>query len=539
MAPTHDAQGGSSPARLSIVRNTVRVPDRNADVPRARRSRLEKAARGGVLNLFGAAVAAVANFALTVVLARGLSLPVAGTFFAVTSVFLIATTVGRLGTDAGLVYFLSRCRALNTLDHVRSYVRVAVTPVVLVGISMAVLTFAMAPHIATWVSPSHASLAEQLLRILAPFMPIAAVEYTLLSATRGLGTMRATAVVERIGRPTLQLLMTAAAVLGSSAGLVAVGWSLSYLPALAAAWLWWRNLARRYPRSETPAPRLGRQFWLFSGPRSLASVAQLGMQRFDIILVAALAGAASAAVYAATTRFVVLGQMARQSVSLAVQPLMAEALANGDRKETNHLYQATTAWLIIVTWPVYLLFAILGAPLLRVFGQGYADGALILAVVSVAMLVATACGDVDIVLIMAGRTSWSLANMMLALSVNLGLDLWLIPTHGALGAAIGWSAAIATKNLSALAQVGLSLRLHPLGRATTTALLLNVGSFGVTALLGRSLLGASLATLLSSAMIGLVVYGLGAWRARRVLQLDVLRAIRRRSPVPSDTIAPA
>lgn len=491
-----------------------------------------------MLNLLGAAVAAVSNFALTVVIARGLSLPVAGIFFSVTSIFLIATTVGRLGTDAGLVYFLSRCRALGTTQDIRAYVRAALVPVVIVGIAMAVLVFVMAPALSTVVSTTHAGLAEALLRALAIFMPLAAIEFVFLSASRGLGTMKPTATVEQIGRPTLQLLLVSLAVLTPSAWLLGWAWAAVYLPALVAAFLWWHQLVAKFPTSTERTPRLARRFWLFSAPRSLASVAQLGMQRFDIVLVAALAGPASAAVYAATTRFVVLGQMTRQAVSLAVQPLMAESLARGDRRETNYLYQITTAWLLSVTWPIYLLFTIVGAPLLEIFGSAYSEGALILAVVSAAMLVSTACGDVDVVLIMAGRTSWSLNNMLLALSVNLGLDLWLIPTHGALGAAVGWAAAIATKNLAALLQVGLSLRLHPVGRATTRAVLLNLGCFGIIPVLCRLAIGTSITSLLVASAAGAALYLIGLWQSREVLKLDALPPVRppnkwsRRTPRP-------
>ena len=40
-------------------------------------------------------------------------------------------------------------------------------------------------------------------------------------------------------------------------------------------------------------------------------------------------------------------------------------------------------------------------------------------ILSLSMLVATGCGMVDMVLIMAGRTSWNLGNALLALAVNL------------------------------------------------------------------------------------------------------------------------
>ena len=75
---------------------------------------LSRVARGSVATLAGAAISAVVGFALTVVITRGLTKTEAGVFFSVTSLFLVVVSVGLLGTDLGLVYFLSRARALGS-----------------------------------------------------------------------------------------------------------------------------------------------------------------------------------------------------------------------------------------------------------------------------------------------------------------------------------------------------------------------------------------------------------------------------------------
>ena len=51
-------------------------------------------------------------------------------------------------------------------------------------------------------------------------------------------------------------------------------------------------------------------------------------------------------------------------------------------------------------------------------------------ILGLTMLLQTACGQVDMVLVTAGRSSWSLANGLLAVVVNVGLDVLLIPPTG-------------------------------------------------------------------------------------------------------------
>jgi O-antigen/teichoic acid export membrane protein len=503
--------------------------------------KMGRIARGTTANLAGAIISGVANFALAIAVTRGFSRPEAGVFFATTSLFLLAISVGQLGTDTGLVYFVSRSRALAARGQIAGYVRTALTPVLVTTTAMGIAMFVFAPDLARWTTGDRAGLATDFLRVFAIFIPLSAVQNVALAATRGMGTMRPNALIEQVGRPILQLVLVVVVVAASAHSLLSWAWAFAYAPAALVSWMWWRKARRSLPSAgatDLPPALRRKEFWRFTGPRSLASVVQQAMQRFDIVLVAAISGAVPAAVYAAATRFVVAGQMSRNAVSLAVQPHLAEVLTKRDQVAANHLYQTSTAWLMMVTWPLYLTFAVFGGPLLHIFGHGYDAGMVVLLLLSLSMLVATLCGDVDIVLIMAGRTSWSLANVSLAFAVNLGLDLWLIPSHGVTGAAIGWSVAIVTKNLSALIQVAWVLKLHPFGRTTTTAGLLSVAAFAVLPGLAHIFLGSSWLSLLIGVAVGTAAYLLGLWRFRHDLQLGALSALRRRRGRPRPGSAP-
>ena len=89
------------------------------------------------------------------------------------------------------------------------------------------------------------------------------------------------------------------------------------------------------------------------------------MQRLDIVLVGALAGAVQAAIYAAATRFIVAGQMGTNAISNAAQPKLAETLARDDHDAVHHIYETSTAWLMAATWPLYLIFTLLGSDSFR------------------------------------------------------------------------------------------------------------------------------------------------------------------------------
>ena len=531
--------------------------------------RLKDVARGSALNLIGALVAAVTTLVLTVVITREYSKPVAGAFFTAISLFLIVENAAGLGAWVGLVNFIARLRRLGHEDRVSAILRAAVIPVVVISLACTAGMLLFAEPLARLLLSGNLGkdgaapgTVADALRALALALPFAALADTLLGAARGYRAMKPTVVVDKIGRYTAQLLGVTIAVAAGSVALLAPLWALPYLPAAALGWYWLRRVRRDHrpgagtaggPGMNGGGPGMNgasgstvaaggavarpgnavsvgagvgsatsRGFWRFTGPRAVANLAQITIQRIDIVLVAIILGPVEAAIYTAATRFLVAGQFANSALSQAAQPRFAELFAVDDRRGANVVYRATTAWLVVLTWPLYLLAVIYGPEILSIFGHSYRAGDMVMVILGLTMLVATACGQVDMVLITTGRSSWSLANGLMAVFVNVGLDLLLIPRYGITGAAIGWAVAIIITNLVPLAQLAVSKRLNPFGRGTFIAIGLSVVSFAVIPLAVRAAAGPGAVASLSAVGAGCLVQAAGLWRFRDSLRLEAL-----------------
>jgi O-antigen/teichoic acid export membrane protein len=506
------------------------------------RKKARGAARGGLANMAGSALAGGTGVAVTWIVARSLGAERAGAFFAATAAFVLAGGLAKLGTQTGLVYWPARLRATGRDHLLGACLRTGLTPVTVLSVLLAAAMWFAAPQIARVTAHDAAGVVAAHtagLRVLAAFLPLQALTDALLTATRGYRAMRPTVLLDRILRSALQLLLVAAAGVAAlwttaSLPLFALAWAGPYLPVTVLAAYAVRKVYRAGRPAGVTTRRAERramrgEFWRFTGPRALASVAQLALQRVDVLLVAALGGLTPAAIYAVAGRFVVLIQFANQGISQSVQPRLAEALATGDRAAANHLYQTATGWLVLVTWPINLLVILFAPVYLRLFGDGYTAGATVVVVLAAAMLVATGCGMVDMVLAMAGRTSWNLVNVLVALTVTIGLDVLLIPRHGALGAAIGLACAMVANNLLPLIQVGRAVRLHPFGSGTCAAALLSVGCFGVLPRILTALAGSGAVGLTSAVLVAVPTFVAGAWLLRDHLALEAFTFTRRTS----------
>lgn len=508
-------------------------------------------ARGGALNFVGAVASGLFNFALILVVTRGLGQADAGAFFAATAGFMILLALVDLGASTGVVRWIPAYLVTGRPAAVRECLRVALPPVLATSIVLGAALLWAAPHagLVLGAAGEHVTVA---LRVLAVFLPVAAAYEVVLAATRGFTTMHPTVVVDklaRVGAQPLAILLVLLA--GGGLGAVAVGWALPYLPGLlAGTWLLARLLRRSAQRTEPVSPppettvtpsraHVARDLWRFSLPRGGARLCQVAGQRLDIILVASLLSAREAAVYTAATRLLVFGQMGAQAVLAVLAPALSRLMTLGDAPAVSRVFRLSTAWVMALTWPVYLAGISLAPVLLTVFGEAYTAGAVAVAILGVSLLYGTATGPVDIGLLMSGRSGLSLFNMASGLAATVALDLVLIPRLGIEGAALGWAAGILLNNTLALVQVRRAFSLNPASRASAWVAASALLSFGAVPLAIRTAVDLTLL----SALGVLLACGVGylglLLTARRLLELDAFTSLVRNrrqrgaQPVPS------
>jgi O-antigen/teichoic acid export membrane protein len=506
-------------------------------IPGDRRSDLSQLARGSTANLAGSVVAACLNLVLPVIITRSLAQADAGLFFQATALFTILLNVGTVGADTGVLRALPRALALDRRGDLYRLLTVAVVPALVFSVALSVGLVALAGPLGGLVAggTGQAGDFEEVLTALAPWVPVAVVYAITMSASRGLGSVRPLVLVEKIGRNALETGAAGiAASVSTSVALVVTAWVAPYAAMLVVVGIWVGARLRRVVARQGPlgAPStwrpLATEFWRFSAPRALSRVFTVALQRFDVLVVGALRGPADAAVYAAATRFLVLGLMFVQAIQQVMAPRISEFLATGEEGRAETLYRTTTTWLTLVSWPIYLMVMWFATLMMSIFGTDFERGATAVVILCGAMLVATSCGPVDSVLLMGGRSVLSLINTGLALLVNVGLDLWLVPRYGVTGAAAGWGVAILVNNLLPLWQVNRYHRMHPLGAGTRTAMWLSLATFGALAGGVRLYLGDDLLAFVVAGTLATMTFLVLARHYRAALELDALLDVARR-----------
>jgi len=498
----------------------------------AEQTTLDRLARGSLVNLLGVVLGGASTLVLVVLTARVLPPQDAGRVFAMTSAFLVLAAVLRWGTPTALVLFLGRMQDLRPADT-RRLARLTLVPVLLAAATTSLVGVLLLRSVLAGGTPLGLVRADAVgLTLLLLALPAAAVLEPLLALTRARAQMGPTVLVERVGRPVLQVLLTVPAALAPSTGALLAAWTVPYLLVLPLAWWMTPDLrargraapvARRVPGEKAALAR-------FAASRGLTSVVQVGFARLDIVLVAALAGPGEAAVYTAATRFVVVVQLAQQAVALAGEPALAGAVGETRRRDALAVLRVTTAWVVALLWPALLLVVLTPSWWLSLFGSGYGGAGSAVVVLGIAMMVATGTGTCETALTMQGRAGVLVATNVVALLLMVGLDLLLVPALGVLGAAIGWSSAILVKNLAALALVVRDLGGHPFDAGWRRAAGLDLALLLALPLGAVALAGPS--ALVPALLLGVLLLAASYLAWREPLRLDLLRGGRHDAPAP-------
>ncbi|MET9447472.1 oligosaccharide flippase family protein [Streptomyces cinerochromogenes] len=488
------------------------------------------AARGGWWGVAGSATNAVFAFVFVGLITRALGARGAGTVFTGVALFTILSNTCKLGSDSGLVRFVSRDLAVGGGRSVGGLLRAALVPAVAAS-TAAALPLLLSPAVATALLPHlRPADAVTLVRLFGLFLPVATVGLLLLSAQQGHGSVVPFVGVEQIGKPVLRVLI-AVPVAAWAPGMLslAAAWLLPALAGTVAAWL----ALRRCRATHGTTHRAGRgnvpwrAFWSFSAPRAISSVFDISAVWVGVILLSALATGTEAGVYTAIGRVVTAGTLLQLAVRLAVAPQISRLLAVDQVAEARHLHRVSTCWIVLFSWPLFVLVAAFPGTVLSVFGPEFVHGAPALVVLCAAQMVNVAVGNAQTVLLMSGRSSWHLAVTAVAFAVQLTVGLIAVPRWGVLGAAVSWGAAIVVENLSAALLIRLRLGFTTVDRGYTTALGTGLAVSVVLAAL-RFLGGDTPSGLAAGMTLGMCVFGTTLWWYRRPLGVSELVGVLRR-----------
>lgn len=389
---------------------------------------------------------AILSFGFNVLLARLLGAEGAGVYYLAFTVISIATVVGRVGLDNALLRFTAMGVVQEDWGKISSLYRRGLSICVLASVGATIVVVSSSGWISKTVfsEPALASPLQLMALAILPFS-LVVLHGELL---KGLKKIRDATLVQGLGIPAVSSVLLLP--LGGYFGLA--GAVLAYVLAtisvlMLGVWLWNRNTPSLKELRGTFDTRL-----LLATSLPLFWVASMNvvMSWTDTLMLGIWRDSELVGIYGVAARTALMSTLILVAVNSVVAPRFAALYARGEIEALSKLARAATRVMVLLALPLLVLFTVFAREVLSIFGDVFVSGALVLAILAAGQFVNVASGSVGYLLMMSGFEKVVRNNILLGASLNIALNLLLIPEYGALGAAVATAVSLAVKNLAAV-----------------------------------------------------------------------------------------
>ncbi|MEY7849611.1 flippase [Natrarchaeobius sp. A-rgal3] len=208
-----------------------------------------------------------------------------------------------------------------------------------------------------------------------------------------------------------------------------------------------------------------RELLIFSAPLVFATVLSNMLTRTDTLMLGFFRSSHEVGLYGAAFPLASGMLLVLSSFGFMYLPLASRLDADDERAEVESVYELTTKWVFIITFPLFLTFVVFPGDVLSiVFGEDYREGGLALAILAVGFFTSAMFGRNRETLSALGFTAAIMAANGVAFGLNIALNLVLIPRYGYMGAAVTSMLSFVTLNLTVYAVLKLKYGITPFSR---------------------------------------------------------------------------
>ena len=152
-------------------------------------------------------------------------------------------------------------------------------------------------------------------------------------------------------------------------------------------------------------------------------------------------------IYNVALKVATLTSLSLQAINSILAPKLAKNFQEGNLEVFKKLIRFSTHLNFYITALIVFLIIVLHRWILGIFGDEFLNGATVLIILCVGQIANSMSGSVGVILQMTGYQKVYQNIVILALVINLILNLLLVPQYGTIGAAIATVASISSWNI--------------------------------------------------------------------------------------------
>ena len=431
-----------------------------SDVPATGSSHAaKKHLRGSSLLFVGRLISMAANFLIQILIVRYLSKNDYGAFAYGLSIVSLGTQVILLGLDKTVTRFVPIYQEQQSYNKVFGTLLLMAGTIASLGLSLILLLYGLKDWLGQAVVKD--PLALNLLVVVIALVPVRAFDQLFLGLFTVFSNPRAIFFRKYLMAPGLQLAVVILLVVGQSdvfflaSGYVVAGvLGIIFYVVLLIQTFNQQGLINHFVLRTVEMPV--REIFGFSLPLVMSSLVHVLRGVLVVMLLEHFHPTSEVANFRAVMPVGELNMLVYQSFTVLFMPSAARMFARKEWSGINDLYWQTAIWIAVISFPILMLTFSLAQPLtILLFGERYANSAMILALLSLGYYFNAGLGFNNYTLRVFGKVRYIFI-VDLIVTVGTIIVYWLvIPRYGAMGAAVATSGTLIAQNL--FYQIGLKV----------------------------------------------------------------------------------
>jgi len=483
-----------------------------------------KIAKESTITFSGLVYGNVNRYLYTVLLARWVGAEFLGIYSMANAIMLIAEVLGKMGLETGVMRFISRLNPEADTEKIQKLIASALKMTIAFSLVIMVGLIISSDFIVTQIL-NESPLLISVIIVFAIAIPFNALTLVSAFATQGFKRLKYKTLVTQFLNPTLLLgsmvmcywfVSTESAVMVPMllTGIVGFFVMLSVLKKVSGM------SNNQIVKSKFDISLL--KYSMF------VTILQTFMHWMDILMLGYFTDATTVGLYHPAARTAGLLQALLLSFISIYAPMMAQFHGAGDREKMDHTYKLVSRWLLICAIPISAVFIIFPGKVLLLFGPEYLPSAKILVILTGATFIQAVLGAAGPALSMSGHTKLVLWNTIGAFVLNFGLNIFLIPKYGIVGAAIATLISLTILGFARIIEVQIILRMNFIDRKVIKPILAGLIVFtGLFFIKDFIMPFHTLITLILAGIFSVGVYGFILWILKvEEEDLDFLKGLK-------------
>ena len=417
------------------------------------RSQMGQISRHSAVFFAGTMFTAAAGYMFKVYLARVLGAEALGLYTLGMTIIGLVGVFNGLGLPQAAVRFVALYSATNQYEELRGFLVRAFCLLLAANVVLGCFVVFAGPWIGLHFY--HTPELGQYLGLFALIMVLGAMTTFFGQILQGYKDVsRRTIVTNFVGTPLMMLLTIALVMAGKGlrgyilAQVLSAGFVLLLLFALA-----WKLSPKGLRRYRGAIAKLQPQVLSFGAAAFGMALMEFLLAQIDKVLIGFYINARQVGIYAVAMAIVAFVPVALQSVNQIFSPTIADLHARGEHELLGRLFQTLTKWILAFTLPLATVVMVFSKPLMRIFGQDFEAGWIVLVLGTAGQLINCGTGPVGYLLLMSGNQNRLIKVQAVMTLTMVLLNVLLIPPLGILGAALSTVITAIVSNLWFLLEV--------------------------------------------------------------------------------------